>query len=228
MKQKFNRYYINLGQRTFSVLVPNIDISNLFVITTEAKSAVIFANEDSLMTLSKLTRFMETSGDSILYINAKQNELTDYLKERWSSQPYSKDLVLLYHSLHFRVHEWKQIRNLIKKSTSEEILVEIFESDEEDLPRNLKRFWYKDHLDFLDISEHSETIFLTGSAEIFKELAIDSLSLRLSGRATYLGHPGYHDHEHIDYYARREYTKGFKYSGWFLCLDYYDSELWER
>jgi len=224
---KVKRYEIALGPRVYPVVVPDCsELDDLFVIMTEAKSAVIFANEACLCVISSLVRYMETSNATILFVNVKRNALTDYLRASWSSQTHSKDLVLVHHSMQLRVHEWKQIRNLIRKSAYKEAAVDVNEP-EDDVGRNLGRFRYTDHKDYLDVAEHSDTIFMTGSSEVFRELSRDAWQLSKSGREAYLSYPGAHDHEHIDYYARRVYTKNHRYDGWFLCLDYYDRELWE-
>lgn len=88
--------------------------------------------------------------------------------------------------------------------------------------------WYRYHKDYLDIKEQYETLFLIGSKEVFVNISIDSREVRDEGRNLYLRYPGYHAHEHIDYYERRKHTKDYKPVGWSLCLDFYDRELWER
>jgi len=78
---------------------------------------------------------------------------------------------------------------LIRKSAYKEAAVDVKEPETVE-GRNLRRFWYTDHKDFLDVAEHSDTIFITGSSEVFRELSRDAWLPSKSGREAYLSYPG--------------------------------------
>ncbi|MRN56935.1 hypothetical protein GJB61_28705 [Paenibacillus sp. LC-T2] len=125
------------------------------------------------------------------------------------------------------MNEWKKIRRVVLKTKErKQGNFELTNEVEED--RNLSRYWYREHKDYLDIKEQYDSLFLVGSKEVFINISFDALSVCDEGRDLFSRFPGYHAHEHIDYYARKEYTKNFKHDGWSLCLDFYDCELWER
>jgi hypothetical protein len=134
---------------------------------------------------------------------------------------------LLHHSVQLKIDDWKQIRKAIfKNKKPTQINLEV--DNEREMNRSLAKYWYRDHKDYLDVREQYDSLFLIGSKEVFNNISIDAMSVYEEGRDLFSRFPGYHAHEHIDYYVRREYTKNFKYDGWTLSLDFYDSGLWER
>jgi len=227
MKITFRKYEVKLGSRTYKVLIPIPDIEDLYVVSTDATGAVILGNECSLEKFENILTVAATNKDSIIFIPSRKNELTEYLLDRWSNKDNGNDLVLLHHTIQFKRNDWKAIRSLIRKSKNENI-EEIIVTKDQEGTRNLSKYWYREHKDYLDIKEQYETLFLIGSKEIFVNISIDSREVREEGRDLYVSHPGYHAHEHIDYYERRKHNKDYKDVGWSLCLDFYDRELWKR
>lgn len=227
MKMTFQKHEVNLGSRTFKVLIPVQGVEDLYVVSTDAKGAVILGNECGLEMLENILIVAAANKDSMIFIPSRKNELTEYLLNRWSNKDSGNDIVILHHTIQFKTNDWKAIRNLIRKSINENIEEVMVAKDQEE-QRNLSKYWYRDHKDYLDIKEQFETLFLIGSKKVFVNISIDCGEVRDEGRNLYLRHPGYHAHEHIDYYERRKHTKDYKPVGWSLCLDFYDRELWER
>jgi len=227
MNIHFNKYEVKLGNKIYIILIPIFKLTKLYVISTDVRSAIVLGNESNLEYFSKLLLVMSQTKNSILYIPSKENRLTDYLQDRWSNKDSGNDLILLHHSLQFNPKDWKEIRYLLSKDRNERKEYLVINNDI-NIERNLSKYWYRENKDFLDIKEKFNTIFLIGSREIFHNISIDAINVKDEGRDLFERFPGYHAHEHIDYYARRIYDKAFKYYGWSLCLDFYDCELWGR
>ncbi|SDE66401.1 hypothetical protein SAMN04488542_101314 [Fontibacillus panacisegetis] len=226
MRNAFNKTTVILGKKQYHLITPKLDLSELYVVKLREQNHVIFGNEDCLLNLAKVFEFSIRNPSYIFYINSKVNKLTEYLSKCWSCDSKSYDLVILQHSIQLKIHEWKQIRELWRKSIKEPISP-ILEVDNK-ITRNNREYFYSENVDFLDINDRFETLFLTGSNRVFKDISKDTLLIHDNGREQYLRFPGAHDHEHIDYYARRQYTQNYKYDGNFLCLDFYDRYLWKR
>lgn len=225
MKISFEKSLVSIGTKQYQVLKPIIDLSNLYVVQVQEHNHIIFGNEHSLEILANLLEYSSGNPNSIIYLNTKNSMLTEYLSECWSNIQKSFELVILHHSIQLKIHEWKQIRALRLKAMKRhtDTFIEFKNST-----RNDSEYHYREHKDFLDINDRFETLFLVGSNRVFTDIALDTVSIRENGRELFLKFPGCHDHEHIDYYARKEYTKNYKYDGHFLCIDFYDRELWKR
>ncbi|MBD8497262.1 hypothetical protein [Paenibacillus arenosi] len=221
------RYEVTLGKKIYKVITTAEPIPDLFVLKTNTCGGIILGNETSLNILEKMFLLSSMTKDSLVYFNTRSTELTDYLLERWSIKDKGNDLVLLHHSIQFKTNDWKEIRNLIRKEKDFKIEQYDF-NDDFDRKSNLGKYWYREHKDYLDITENYETLFLIGSQHVFENISSDANSIKHEGRDVYLQYPGYHAHEHIDYYERRKYTKNFQLTGWSLCLDFYDRQLWGR
>lgn len=217
---------IFLGQKEYQVIRPDITLSDLYIVQLQDQNHIIFGNENSLPKLASIFEYASNDSQSIIYINSRVNELTEYLRNGWSNNSKPLDLVILHHSIQLKTHEWKRIRDLWKKTVKQR-KSSIIQTNVEEKHRK-QEYYYKENKDVLDIDARFETLFLIGSRTVFNDISKDALSVSENGRELYLRHPGYHDHEHIDYYARRVYTKNYKYDGHFLCIDYYDRDLWER
>jgi hypothetical protein len=222
-----NKYEITLGNRSYKIFTPDSHLEDFFVLSTDVRGAIILGNEHSLELLANLLLFSAKMKDSIVFIKCKKNKLTEYLLNRWSIKEKGNDLVLVHHSNQLKSNDWKDIRGLINKTKNHN--KEVFDIDFDfGGKRDLSKYWYREHKDYLDIKEVYETLFLVGSEEVFTNISIDAISIKNEGRDLFKRHPGYHAHEHIDYYERRQYTKNFQLTGWSLCLDFYDSKLWEE
>lgn len=226
MSNEFDKTSIATGKKQYHLLTPKVDFSELYVVQLREQNHVIFGNENCLLNLAKVFEFSTRSPNYIFYLNTKANKLTDYLIESWSCDSKSYDLVIFHHSVQLKIHEWKQIRELWRRSRRETISP-VLEVDIKKTKNN-REYNYREHKDFLDINDRFDSLFLTGSSRVFKDISKDILLIHENGREQFLRFPGAHDHEHIDFYARKQYTKNYKYDGNFLCIDFYDRYLWER
>ncbi|MCR8843337.1 hypothetical protein NQ117_06545 [Paenibacillus sp. SC116] len=222
------KYEITLGKKIYKVITTAEPVQDMYVLKTNTQGGIILGNETSLHTLENMFLLSSITKDSLVYFNTRSTEVTDYyLLDRWSIEDKGNDLVLLHHSIQFKTNDWKEIRNLIRKT--KDFKIEQYDFNKNiDRKSNLAKYWYREHKDYLDIRENYETLFLIGSQEVFENISNDANSIKNEGRILYLQHPGYHAHEHIDYYERRQYTKNFQLTGWSLCLDFYDRQLWGR
>ncbi|MBG9733339.1 hypothetical protein ABD86_14550 [Paenibacillus alvei] len=112
MKISFEKSLVSIGTKQYQVLKPVIDLSNLYVFQVKEHNHIIFGNEHSLEILANLFEYSSNNPNSIIYLNTRNNMLTEYLSECWSNIQKSFDLVILHHSIQLKIHEWKQIRAL--------------------------------------------------------------------------------------------------------------------
>ncbi|MCM3783513.1 hypothetical protein M3231_11045 [Neobacillus mesonae] len=224
MNKTYYTCHVNLGKKSYKVITPTEEILGLHVVSAGIRSVVICADEGSLQRLSELLKILTRMKDIIVYLPSKQNPLTEYLMERWSTKGTGNDLVFMHHSLQFNTKDWKQLRSLMKKGSYQ--TKEVIPAAMEQRKTKPIRYWYREHKDFLDIKERYDTLFLVGSPMIFQHMSEDAISIKKEGRELFERFPGYHEHEHIDDYTRRVYDKKYKHYGWALSLDFYDEELW--
>ena len=201
MRYTIDKTLIPLGKKQYQILSPNIDFTELYIVKLREQNHVIFGNEDCLLNLAKTFEFSSKNPNCIVYINTKVNKLTDYLTQRWSCDAKSYDVVIAHHSVQLKLHEWKQIRELWRRSSKIQF-DSILEVDMQ-YTRNSHEYFFNEHVDFLDIEDRFETLFLIGSNRVFKDISKDTFLIHENGREQFLRYPGAHDHEHIDFYARR-------------------------
>jgi len=223
---EFEKTSVNIGKKHYEVLTPKTDLSELYIVKISEQKHVIFGNEECLLKLATVFTFLSMNPSYILYLNIKVNNITEYLRDSWSCDSELYDLVLLHHSVQLKIHEWKQIRDLWRKSTKQPI--NPIQKYSIKKMNNSLEYFYREHKDFLDIVERFNTLFLIGSSRVFQDISKDAVLISENGRESFFRFPGSHDHEHIDFYARREYTKNYKYDGYFLCIDFYDRDLWRE
>lgn len=208
---------IYLGKQ-YKVLIPTIQNKNTYIVESDSKAYMLYANKNDLIKLAGLLVFATQNKDTIIYLPTKKNHFTDYLKSIFNIDN-GLDLVILHHSIQFKHKCWKEIRKRINNKTKESYRINELEYRDLDWEEH-RVFYYKENKDFLDVKEHFDTVFMIGSSKVFSSISSYCLSVAKKGEDLYKFTNGFHEHEHLDIFTRHK--------GNFedMTIDFYDEKIW--
>lgn len=208
---------IYLGNQ-FTVLIPTVQNKDTYIVESDSKTYMLYANKNDLIKLAGLFVFATQNKDTIIYLPTKHNHFTDYLKSIFNINN-GLDLVILNHSIQFKHKFWKEIRKRINYKTKKSYRVNELEFKDLDWEEH-RVFYYTENKDFLDVKKQFETVFMVGSSKVFSSISSYCLSIAENGEDLYEFTNGFHEHEHLDIFTRynRNYVD--------MSIDYYDEEIW--
>ncbi|MEU3075624.1 hypothetical protein [Streptomyces laurentii] len=100
------------------------------------------------------------------------------------------DLVLLHHSLQFAPSRWKEVRGRLGPGRPQTVsLPEAEHADPAVI--DYEACHYRENRDLFHQHLHAETLFMTGSARVFRDTARLFLEVAREGPGHTLAHPGY-------------------------------------
>lgn len=217
MEEKFYKTEVRLKGKEFVILTPVIDLEQLFACTENLDYLIVFGDIKNFMRLAYIFAIICKGKNVIMYLPLKKHGLTEYLKLN-QGENSANDIVVLHHTVQFKINDWKTIRGLLTKKdiVSFQIEDDIFNSIDEDY----RRFYYKTNKDVLDVKNIFDTVFFVGSSKVYGSIANDCKEFA-EGKPDEFSKENkwYHDHRHLDMYLRK--SKEINFS-----IDHYDKELW--
>lgn len=208
---------IYLGKQ-YKVLIPTIQNKNTYIVESDSKAYMLYANKNDLIKLAGLLVFATQNKDTIIYLPTKQNKFPEYLKNIFEIDN-GLDLVIFHHKIQVKHKLWKEIRKRLIYNIKQSFKVNEFKFNDLDWEEH-RVFYYKENKDFLDVREQFDTVFMVGSSKVFSSISSYCLSVAENGEVLYRFTNGFHEHEHLDTFTRHK--------GNFedMTIDFYDEELW--
>lgn len=219
MKLQFSSTLVNLSDKQYNVLTLAEEIK-VYVCISDIGYLILYGDIPGLNVVAYCFTHAALNPNRILFLPLRQNDLTDYLKEKDGIQA-ARDLVILNHKLQFNYKDWKTIRQSLQRQKSPSKFIRLDDMPEKLDTKPFLTYRYRENNDILNIRDYINTLFLVGSRKVFGSISSECQSLAQSEPDKFaVEYPGYHDHRHMDIYMRnRDYL---------FSIDFYDEKIWGR
>lgn len=185
MKLALTIHHAYLGTDEFRVVRPSPPPVHA-VLTDHDGHLDVYLDQDAARTIAGLWMLAARSPRSLIHLPIRAN------RPPASGTPGTTsprlDLVLLHHSLQFAPARWKQVRQRLSPGRPQTAtLPEADHIDEMAIDYAARR--YRENRDRFHQHLHAETLFMTGSAKVFRETAGHFLDIARQGPGFVSAHP---------------------------------------
>jgi hypothetical protein len=147
-----------------------------------------YFDQDAARSITGLWMLAARSPRSLIHLPMRANHLP--AREVPDDIGFRLDLVLLHHSLQFAPSKWKQVRGRLGTGRLQTVSLPEAEQDDAAVPDYAARH-HRENRDLFHQHLHAETLFMTGSAKVFRETARHFLDVARKGPGYVPSHPGY-------------------------------------
>lgn len=179
MKLPVTIHHARLGTDAFRVIRPGRPLTHALLTDRDWHLAAYLGQDAALMIAGAVAarRPLTTLTDPL----TDPSQPPVGLQLTWHHQP-RLDLVLLHHSLQFAPARWKQVRQRLGPGRPQAATLPEAEHADEMAIGHAARH-YRDNRDKFPQHLHAETLFMTGSAKVFRETADRFLDIARHGPA---------------------------------------------
>ena len=192
MKIQFYKTETTYQGKLYKILTPVSPLTEIYVASSR-RTACLFGNKADYIKLAALFTLLTEVKDMIIYLPTGKNH-DDYLRHAWLEVPHFSDVVICHHRTQLKRGTFKQLKQRLSKKNLVSFKIEHMKFA--DLTFD-EKFWHKENKDLLDFDLQNDTLFLVGSAKIFKHLAWECLKFRVG-----VSDPPYMSHTHLYAYMR--------------------------
>ncbi|MFJ3861719.1 hypothetical protein ACIPRL_36545 [Streptomyces sp. NPDC090085] len=176
-----------LGAHEFRVIRPAQPLRHAVLIDHD-RHLDVFLDQDAARRIAGLWMLAARSPRSLIHLPMRSNRLPD--RDVPDDVGFQLDLVLLHHSLQFAPSSWKQVRSRLGAGRPQTVNL-----PDTDPVANAAVDWaarhYRENHDLFHQHLHAETLFMTGSAKVFRETARHFLDVARNGPSHVPVHPSY-------------------------------------
>jgi hypothetical protein len=176
-----------LGADEFRVIRPARPLSHAVLIDHD-RHLDAYLDQDSARRIAGLWTLAARSPRSLIHLPIRANRPP--ARKAPAIDGCRLDLVLLHHSLQFAPSRWKQVRSHLGPGRPH--TADLPAADPDDGPAiDYASRHHQENRDLFQQHLHAETLFMTGSAKVFRETARHFLDIARHGPAHVPGHPNH-------------------------------------
>ncbi|WP_367137624.1 MULTISPECIES: hypothetical protein [Streptomyces] len=186
MKLSVLTHQVRLGADEFRVVRPARPLPRAVLLDRD-RYLHVSVDRDAALSIAGLWMLAARSPRSLIHLPVRVNPLPAGDVPDGASRQL--DLVLLHHSLQFAPSRWKQVRSRLGPGRPQ--TVSLPESERDQSARiDYEARHYRENRDLFHQHLHAETLFMTGSAKVFRETARHFLDVAGTGPGRTPAHPG--------------------------------------
>ncbi|MFF0483850.1 hypothetical protein [Streptomyces sp. NPDC004435] len=155
-----------------------------------------YIDEHAARSIAELWLLAARSPRSLIHVPLRANAMPAHAVPDGFGPPL--DLVLLHHSLQFAASDWKQVRRRLGPGRPQTVSLREAEAEAPAVDHEARH--HRENRDLFHEHLHAETLFMTGSAKVFRDTAQHFLDVSRNGP---LHSPDRHSHAH---YCTRLYA----------------------
>ncbi|MFD9535311.1 hypothetical protein [Streptomyces sp. NPDC060010] len=187
MKLPVKIHQNRLGADEFRVIRPAQPLSHAVLIDHD-RHLDVYLDQDAARRIAGLWMLAARSPRSLIHLPMRTNRPP--VREVPDDVGFQLDLVLLHHSLQFAPSSWKQVRSRLGAGRPQ--TVNLPDTDPVDSAAvDWAARHYQENRDLFHQHLHAETLFMTGSAKVFRETARHFLDVARNGPSYIPVHPSY-------------------------------------
>jgi hypothetical protein len=187
MKLPVMIHQARLGSHTFRVIRPAQPLTCAVLIDHD-RHLDAYLDQDSAQRIAGLWMLAARSPRSLIHLPMRANHAPAWMVP--GDAGLQLDLVLLHHSLQFAPARWKQVRGQLDRGRPQTVsLPEAEHAGETEIDYAARH--YRENRDLFHQHLHAETLFMTGSAKVFRETAPHFLDVAQHGPGYVPFHPRY-------------------------------------
>lgn len=176
-----------LGADEFRVIRPAQPLTRAVLIDHD-RHLDAYLDQDAARRIAGLWMLAARSPRSLIHLPIRANRPP--AREVPDDVGFQLDLVLLHHSLQFAPSRWKQVRGHLGPGQPQTVSLPESEPDDSATTDYAARH-HRENCDLFRQHVHAETLFMTGSAKVFRETARHFLDVALKGPGYTPVHPNY-------------------------------------
>ncbi|MFJ2055330.1 hypothetical protein ACIOMM_05235 [Streptomyces sp. NPDC087908] len=167
MKLAITIHRARLGPTEFKVIRPAHPLVHAVLIDRD-RWLDVFLDQDAAQRVGALWELAASSPRSLVHVPMRRNHTP-------TGQPNGDaerqlDLVLVHHSLQFAPSRWKELRGRLDRGRPQTVtLADAAGFDESGIDHEARH--YRENRDLFHQHLHAETLFMTGSAAVFRDTA---------------------------------------------------------
>ncbi|MCP2260960.1 hypothetical protein LX15_004680 [Streptoalloteichus tenebrarius] len=178
-------HHARLGPRQFTVIRPRRPLTRAVLIDRDRHLDVLL-DQNAARCVGGLWELAASSPRSLVHLPLRGNATPPL--DPTEDAPRQLDLVLLHHSLQFAPSRWKEMRARLGAGRPRTVTVPATGRPVGSVIGVDERH-YRENRDLIDEQVHAETLFLTGSAKVFRETSGRFFDIALHGFAHVRAHP---------------------------------------
>ncbi|MFJ7203924.1 hypothetical protein ACIQWR_10385 [Streptomyces sp. NPDC098789] len=187
MKLPVTIHHVRLGSAEFKVIRPARPLARAVLIDHD-RHLDAYLDQDAAQRIGALWTLAASSPRSLVHLPMRGNPgPSRALPENCTRQ---LDLVLLHHSLQFAPARWKEIRGRLGPGRPRTVTLPGPRHTDDAVMDHGARH-YQENRDLFHQHLHAETLFMTGSAKVFRETARHFFDVARSGPGYVPLHPNY-------------------------------------
>lgn len=189
MKLPLTIQQATLGAESFKVIRPARPLARA-VLLDQDRHLGVYLDQDAAYRIAGLWELAASSPRSLIHLPIRNNPAPSHDLPGHGTRQL--DLVLLHHSLQFAPSRWKEVRARLGPGRRRTVELPGTDRAAGDAVGDESRH-YKENRDLFHQHLHAETLFMTGSAKLFRETAPRFRDLGRRGPGFVPGHPS-HSH----------------------------------
>jgi len=187
MKLPVTIHHARLGADQFRVIRPARSLTHA-LLTDRDWHLAAYLDQDAARTIAGLWMLAARSPRSLIHLPIRANRPPSC--DAPSTTSPRLDLVLLHHSLQFAPARWKQVRQRLSPGRPQTATLP--ETDHiTEMTIDYAARHYRENRDRFHQHLHAETLFMSGSAQVFRETAGRFLDIARQGPGFVPTHPNY-------------------------------------
>ncbi|MFE0174603.1 hypothetical protein ACFWZ2_19985 [Streptomyces sp. NPDC059002] len=187
MRLPLTLHHARLGATEFKVIRPAGPLSRAALIDHD-RHLDAYLDEDAARRLGGLWTLAATSPRALIHLPMRRNPLPSRALPEHAA--HRLDLVLLHHSLQFAPARWKELRNRLGPGRPRTVTLPD-PSLASAAPVGHHGRHHRENRDLFHQHRHAETLFMTGSAKVFRDTARHFLDVARHGPGYVPVHPNY-------------------------------------
>ncbi|WP_018549610.1 hypothetical protein [Streptomyces sp. LaPpAH-108] len=176
-----------LGADEFRVVRPAGPLSRAVLIDHD-RHLDAYVDQDAARGIAGLWMLAARSPRSLIHVPLRANRMP--VREVPDDAGSRLDLVLLHHSLQFAPSHWKRVRGRLGPGRPQTVSLPEAEQGDGEVTDPATRH-HRENRDLFHQHLHAETLFMTGSAKVFRETARHFLDVARKGPGHIPVHPGH-------------------------------------
>ncbi|MER5372900.1 hypothetical protein [Streptomyces sp. NPDC002553] len=186
MKLQVVVHRARLGAEEFRVVRPARPLTRALLVDRD-RYLNAYLDQDAARDIAGLWMLAARSPRSLVHVPIRANRPPDgAVPDGMGSR---LDLVLLHHSLQFAPSRWKQVRGRIGPGRPQTASLTVAEPDDLTRVDHAARH-HRENRDLFHQHLHAETLFMTGSAQVFRATVGHFLDIARKGPGYIEAHPG--------------------------------------
>ncbi|MFF3846884.1 hypothetical protein [Streptomyces sp. NPDC002328] len=186
MKLPITIHHARLGATEFKVIRPAGPLLHAVLIDHD-RHLDAYLDQDAARRVGGLWALAATSPRALIHLPMRGNQPPS--RELPEDTTRRLDLVLLHHSLQFSPARWKDVRSRLGPGRPRTVTLPDSELGSDAAVDHEARH-YQENRDLFHQHLHAETLFMTGSAKVFRETARHFLDVARNGPGYVPVHPG--------------------------------------